>query len=472
MSYFDTLLQIIEIIKKQPLESLEAVFSFGGIESCSRYYERIRGCESMIYNPFSVFATNVATISGYFFMADKPKYDYRLCEIKDRDGDLNKRWYVEFYVWDVAKDSLVRKVDYISSKFKSSHERYAEAQRIKKEIDYSLINGAFIDSSGKTQKQKEDPKPKSILKAFQWFTREHSGEVGERAVDGYNSFLNVFEEYLADRNLTDLPLTRFDQDHVYAFLSYLTNERKVIKGKKVLRIGVSNRTRNNYKIWLDTVFNYLVKRKVLDLNPAKEVAKLRVSNSSHIPYTDKQAERVKAYLQEKDPQMFLFCAFIYYTLARPKEIQLLKVRDIRGNKLLISAQVEVKGEKKQLSKNHKSQFVIIPDGLQRLIEEFGILEYNSDFFIFGNQGEPGPQPYSKHYSTKRYKPHLDALGITGGQSLYSWKHTGAIKLYQATKDMKKVQRQCRHWSITETDNYLRDLGMFEDEEVEFNFPSF
>lgn len=39
MSYFDTLLQIIEIIKKQPLELLEAVFSFSGIESCSRYYE-------------------------------------------------------------------------------------------------------------------------------------------------------------------------------------------------------------------------------------------------------------------------------------------------------------------------------------------------------------------------------------------------------------------------------------------------
>ena len=51
--------------------------------------------------------------------------------------------------------------------------------------------------------------------------------------------------------------------------------------------------------------------------------------------------------------------------------------------------------------------------------------------------------------------------MDGGQTLYSWKHTGAIKLYQATKDMKKVQRQCRHWSITETDNYLRDLGLFD-----------
>lgn len=425
----------------------------------------------MICNPFFAVATNIATIQ-LFFMAEKPKYDFRLAEIRDRGGDLSKRWYVEFWVWDIATEKLTRKPDYIAAKFKTAPERYAEAQRIKNEIDRELKDGAYIDSSGKTQKQKQETKPRSVLKAFKWFNSEHSGEVGERAVDGYNSFLNVFEEYLADRKLTDLPLTRFDQDQVYAFFSYLTNERKVKKGSGKIQIGVSNRTRNNYKIWLDTVFNYLVKRKILEENPAKSISKLRVSNGSHVPYSEKQAEKVKAYLREKDQQMFLFCAFIYYTLARPKEIQLLKIRDLRGNKLLINAQVEVKGEKKQLSKNHKSQFVIIPEGLQKLITEFSIQDYNSDFFIFGNTGEPGPQPYSKHYSTKRYKPHIDALGFTGGQTLYSWKHTGAIKLYQATKDMKKVQRQCRHWSITETDNYLRDLGMFEDDEVEFNFPDF
>jgi site-specific recombinase XerD len=425
----------------------------------------------MIYDPFFAFATKTAT-ANLFFMADRPKYNYRLCEIRDRSGDLKKRWYVEFWVWDIGTNQLIRKVDYISAKFKTSTERYAEAQRIKREIDLSLINGAFIDSSGKTRQEKKEPKPKTVVQAFQWFKKEHSAEVGERAQDGYRSFFNVLEEYLTDRKLTDLPLTRFDQDQIYDFLSYLTNERVVKKPGGKTQKGVSNRTRNNYKIWLDTVLNYLVKRKVLDENPAKTISKLRVSNSSHVPYTDKQAKKLKDYLREKDPQMFLFCAFIYFTLARPKEIQLLKIRDIRGNKLLISAQVEVKGQKKQLSKNHKSQFVIIPDGLRQLLEEFKILEYNGDFFIFGNGGEPGPVPYSKHYSTKRFKPHLDAIGFTGGQTLYSWKHTGAIKLYQATKDMKKVQRQCRHWSITETDNYLRDLGMFEDDEVEFNFPDF
>ena len=414
----------------------------------------------MIYTPFSAFATKIAT-AKIFFMADKPKYDYRFAEIRDRGGDLKKRWYVEFWVWDIAKEKLERKVDYLPAKFKTAPERYGEAQRIKREIDQALINGAYVDSSGRTQLEKKEPKPKGIWKAFEWFKEQHSKEVGDRSRDAYSSFSNVFKEFLESRKLTDLALTRFDSEMVHAFLSYLMTER-----------NVSNRTRNNYLIWLNTAFNYLVSRKVLEENPAKGIKKLRTSSSTHIPYSDTQAKKIKDHLREKDPQMFLFCAFIYYTLARPKEIQLLKVRDVRGNKLLISAKVKIGKEEKQLSKNHKSQYVTIPAGLQLLLEEYRIKEYNPDFFIFGNGGEPGPVPYSKHYSTKRYKPHIDALGFTGGQTLYSWKHTGAIKLYQATKDMKKVQRQCRHWSIMETDNYLRDLGMFDDEEVEFNFPDF
>lgn len=393
-------------------------------------------------------------------MAEKPKYEYRLCEIRDRGGDLEKRWYVEFWVWDIATNKLVRKVDYLSSKLKTVSERYAEARRLKIEIDRELMNGAFIDSSGKSKREAAN-KPKSVLKAVEWFRLEHSSEVGERANHAYRSFENVFFEYLRKYNLDKVPMDKFDQEQVLKFLSFLMNEREI-----------SSRTRNNYLIWLNTVFNYLVSRKVMEANPAKAIKKLKTASSTHIPYNEKQAERIKSYLAAKDPQLLLFCAFIYYTLARPKEIQLLRIRDLRGNKLLIKATVKVDGVEKQLSKNHKSQYVVVPEGLRKMIEDQGILDYNPDFFIFSIGGKPGPRPMSRHYSTKKYKPVLDALGIDGGQTLYSWKHTGAIKLYQATKDMKKVQRQCRHWSITETDNYLRDLGMFEDDEVEFNFPDF
>ncbi len=55
--------------------------------------------------------------------------------------------------------------------------------------------------------------------------------------------------------------------------------------------------------------------------------------------------------------------------------------------------------------------------------------------------------------------------------LYGWKHTGVIALYQATKDVKLIQRQCRHSSLDQTDKYLRDLGLFLNDEQLSDFPA-
>lgn len=40
-------------------------------------------------------------------------YPYKLAKLKDRDGDLTKSWYMEYYLFDENSDSLVRKRDRI-----------------------------------------------------------------------------------------------------------------------------------------------------------------------------------------------------------------------------------------------------------------------------------------------------------------------------------------------------------------------
>ncbi|MBD2704777.1 hypothetical protein IC229_29355 [Spirosoma sp. BT702] len=65
---------------------------------------------------------------------------------------------------------------------------------------------------------------------------------------------------------------------------------------------------------------------------------------------------------------------------------------------------------------------------------------------------------------------LDYLGFPPGYDLYGWKHTGVIALYMATKDMKLIQQQCGHSTITQTDEYLRDLGLFLDYDILDTFP--
>jgi len=64
---------------------------------------------------------------------------------------------------------------------------------------------------------------------------------------------------------------------------------------------------------------------------------------------------------------------------------------------------------------------------------------------------------------KKHKHFLEKLGFDDRHTLYSWKHTGVVKAYLAGVDIKSLQRQCHHHSIEMADNYLKSLGLYNNE---------
>lgn len=81
----------------------------------------------------------------------------------------------------------------------------------------------------------------------------------------------------------------------------------------------------------------------------------------------------------------------------------------------------------------------------------------------GIAGKPGNVPCGLDYFYEKNTLVLKALNITGrAYSLYSYKHSGVISLYKACKDIKLVQRVCRHQTLEQTNTYLRDLGLLSD----------
>ncbi|MEM9859685.1 MAG: hypothetical protein AAF843_20195, partial [Bacteroidota bacterium] len=54
---------------------------------------------------------------------------------------------------------------------------------------------------------------------------------------------------------------------------------------------------------------------------------------------------------------------------------------------------------------------------------------------------------------------LNLLKLNAHYSIYSYKHSGALSLYTETKDIKLLQRQMRHKKVSQTEDYLRDLGI-------------
>jgi integrase len=140
--------------------------------------------------------------------------------------------------------------------------------------------------------------------------------------------------------------------------------------------------------------------------------------------------------------------------------------DLRiGDVQLKDNRIFIRGE---ISKNKMDDYVSIPDTLRKNIKKSGILNYKATDLIFSKDGLPGTERLHNNFFWDKHRRILVSTGLlelNSNYSLYSYKHTGAISLYKATKDVKIVQQQCRHQSVGQTDAYLRDLGLHSNYHV-------
>ena len=110
---------------------------------------------------------------------------------------------------------------------------------------------------------------------------------------------------------------------------------------------------------------------------------------------------------------------------------------------------------------------MIPDGLIDTIIELIKNKSTNDFLFPGTQYG---KPISKNIMSNRHRDILKDLNFSPNHTLYSWKHTGVVKAFLAGINIKSIQLQCRHYSIAETDNYLKSLGLFDNFDLQMNMP--
>jgi integrase len=215
---------------------------------------------------------------------------------------------------------------------------------------------------------------------------------------------------------------------------------------------------------LHSVFNTLIDRDPTLFkgdNPLSKFKYLNTSSKKHASYSELQLQQLKtALLKDNQPKLLLFIQFMYFTLARPyEEIRLLKVGDIKmkDRKIFFAAEND---------KNSTDSYVGISNSFYKIITDSGILAYPESYYIFSRDKLlPGVTPVGNNYFYLHIKPYIVSLGflrLNKDHTIYSFKHTGAIALYKATRDIKLVQAQCRHSNIEQTNKYLRNLGVLDD----------
>ena len=374
---------------------------------------------------------------------------YRLCKLYHYEYDPAKTWLLEFYQWNVVTQKKERRFFSKFNQVKDSKKRLAEAQKWERFINQQLENGAVYNPELKNQ-----PAP-APAKKEPTFTDDLAGYLAyqkpvlvDTSYKSYRAFVDKWNAFSKTAGLEQLPSVNLNAAVCNDFVTYLTT------------LPIGNTTRNNTITRLKSACNYYTEpgRERFQVSPARHIKEFPASAESHEPFTDKEAETIIAEITARqDWPLLLFVYFIHYTFGRPgKEVRLLKVKDLRERSVVFRA---------KYSKTNLTKTPTIPKVLEQLLETLAVRDNDPDFYIFGKEGKPGLEPVHVNFFYNRHCKVLKDCKITGKHTLYSWKHTGNIKLFKAGVNLKGIQGQNGHSNLRATEIYLRNLGAFVDNDI-------
>ena len=291
-------------------------------------------------------------------------------------------------------------------------QRKSKAELLAKEVYKYLINNNYTF---------DQEAPKNELELYDLLVKNKLNEpLSDKYKKAIESIANLFREqvilhrtipirftnnYISKyRNPTSFNTTR---RHVNAFLSYLKQ--------------------NDFPV------------EIISLKPRKQAETL------HKPIEDIKSllEEIKQY----NFNLFLCCSLTYGCLLRPhREIRLLKWKDFSDDLKYVS----IDGGR---VKSKKKRVVPVPEFIRKELSPIG-KEYN----IFSNSTIELNKDYFKTLWSRFKKQ--SAL-LKDNQTMYSFRHSGAIDIFKRTGSITKLQKAMGHSSINVSLTYLRGLEVPE-----------
>ncbi|WP_289054139.1 tyrosine-type recombinase/integrase [Carboxylicivirga marina] len=375
-------------------------------------------------------------------------YPYKKAVLKDRLGDLNKRWYVTFKVWDVQLGKLRPKYDYEVNKHPTKEARYRFAKRLIKQINQMLEGGKHIDNE---KNKAQEPQVVILTDAFYEILDIKRNEYSRDTFNSYKSKVDQFTEWLREKKKHKLPVEKISTQLIISFIDYKAKD------------GRSAKTLNSYVDTFKAIYSELRSRHTqLPNNPFAEIPKRKeLVSHKNMAYLGKEKDELIYVIKKIKPNLFSFVQFMYYTFMRPNEIRQLQVYNIQLEDNLIFIEAFK-------SKSKKDAFITIPPPFKTTLKKLIENKPNSAYLFPGKTATC----ISKNRMSDYHREILERFDWRNtNHTLYSWKHTGVIDAYKAGIDIKSLQLQLRHHSLEETDTYLKSLGMYTNKAILTKMPA-
>ena len=183
----------------------------------------------------------------------------------------------------------------------------------------------------------------------------------------------------------------------------------------------------------------------MNSNPMEGIKAKKTKAKLHKPYKDIKhiLEEIKLF----NDNLYLCCIMTYGCLLRPhREIRELTWGDFSEDLNYIN----LSGHR---NKSGRNRIVPVPSYIRNVL-----VKGNPKDNIFSGRSQPLNQDYFKTLWS-RFKKQSNTL--EQGQTLYSFRHSGAIEIFKRTGSLTKLQKAMGHSSINVSLTYLRGLEVAE-----------
>ncbi|WPV00589.1 site-specific integrase [Mucilaginibacter sp. cycad4] len=260
---------------------------------------------------------------------------------------------------------------------------------------------------------------------------------------------------------------------VKQFLAFLSTEEKCspLQSLKLSRIETflnqfksSATNYMNIRRMLGLFFAEFERKKYITVNLILNTPRLKPKAALHKIYTKEQLIPLLDYLKKSNPDLYLCCLLSYSCMLRPHiEIRLLKKRHFNDDFSTIS----LSGAE---NKSARVRVVSVPKYLQTIIENrlSKVQDPETNIFTLSNHA------FNEYYFNliwTRLKSDMSKNGlIQSEQTIYSFRHTAAIDVYNRTKDIHILQQLLGHSTMIVTLKYLRGLGELNSQQLKDVLP--
>jgi integrase len=274
-------------------------------------------------------------------------------------------------------------------------------------------------------KKNEDKKTTTVIQGLnQGIEMKIAQGCSERFIKDAKRIVTLWERFEINQNIRNLNLNEIKPSHIRNFL---VRSNWGLKTQRTVKSTLS-------PLLIDKIPNIFDK------------IKLKKPNST----LNKPFENINDILKSIElynKHLYLCCLMTYGCLLRPhREIRELTWNDFSDN----LTQINLSGKR---NKSGRNRIVPVPNYIRKLL-----VKGEPHLNIFSDKSEPFNEDYFKTLWS-RFK--RQSSNIDTGQTLYSFRHTGAIDIFKRTGSITKLQKAMGHSSINVSLTYLRGLEVAE-----------